>query len=95
MSTEKTEATHTYGFCAACASEEVTQQDDREMKAFVAGWFAHARQRDQMLVEDAWHVYRIGDICPGCLKKPCGCPVDDSAARAIFEQMSTPPGGAS
>lgn len=26
----------------------------------------------------------IGDICPGCLLKPCECPLDDSALRALF-----------
>jgi hypothetical protein len=85
--------------CAGCRAiskpqTKETQKGDREMNAFIAGWFAHARQRKQMFVEDAWHAYRIGDICPGCLKKPCECPVDDSAVRAIFEQVRYSPGEA-
>lgn len=32
---------------------------DAEMRAFVAGWFAHARNPEDapLLVEDAWHAY--------------------------------------
>lgn len=35
--------------------------DDLVMKAFVAGWFAHARNsKDKpFTVEDAWHAYRL------------------------------------
>lgn len=71
--------------------EAESGHSESEVKAFVAGWFAHARNPERLVVEDAWHAYRIGDLCPGCLRKPCECPVDDSAARAIFEVI-TPPG---
>ena len=35
--------------------------DNAEMLAFVAGWFAHARnpKDSPLLVEEAWHAYRL------------------------------------
>lgn len=73
-------------------SEKSAENDarDREMKAFVAGWFAHARNPERLVVEDAYRAYRIGDLCPGCLRKPCECPVDEGAARAMFERVIPP-----
>lgn len=59
-----------------------------EAEAFIAGWFAHARNPQRLVVEDAWHAYRIGDLCPGCLRKPCACPMDEDAARAIFKRAA-------
>jgi len=40
------------------------EADDREMKAFVAGWFAHARNPERLVVEDAWRVYRTSPPTP-------------------------------
>lgn len=42
-----------------------SESGDREMKAFVAGWFAHARNPERLVVEDAWRVYRTCPIPPG------------------------------
>ncbi len=40
--------------------DHLTKQitDDREMKAFLAGWFAHARNPNRVLVEEAWWAYQ-------------------------------------
>jgi hypothetical protein len=35
----------------------------------------------------------IGNICPACLLNPCECPVDDSAARALFASVIPPDTG--
>jgi hypothetical protein len=70
-------------------SEQAAEMDEA-MKAFVAGWFAHARNAERLVVEDAWHAYRIGDLCPACLRKPCTCPVNDTAARELFERLGLP-----
>lgn len=39
--------------------------EDAEMKAFIAGWFAHARNDDGTFVEDAFRAYRDRAIPPG------------------------------
>lgn len=46
---------------------ETGDSDDRVMKAFVAGWFAHARNPEDapLLVEDAWHAYRLVESVGG------------------------------
>lgn len=41
----------------------------REMRAFVAGWFAHARNDDGTFVEDAYRAYRAGE-CERCGHAP-------------------------
>jgi hypothetical protein len=33
--------------------------------------------------------HRIGDLCPGCLCKPCACPVDETAVQAMFALASS------
>lgn len=39
--------------------------DNPEMRAFVAGWFAHARNPDRLVVEDAWRACRQRLLPPG------------------------------
>ena len=56
---------HCYACDAAALAAAGCLADDREgeraaMRAFVAGWFAHARNPSPgLLVEDAWHAYRL------------------------------------
>ena len=42
-------------------SEHTQAAEKVAMKAFVAGWFAHARNPKDapLLVEEAWHAYRL------------------------------------
>lgn len=40
------------------------QRQDAEMEAFVAGWFAHARNPEGMVVEDAFRAYCDPSIPP-------------------------------
>jgi hypothetical protein len=49
------------GPCNHCRPGDQARAEDGEtaMPAFIAGWFAHARNTERLLPEDAWHAYRL------------------------------------